>query len=100
MNMPAVRLPVLKYAYKAREGKDLERLLEKELKGQSWDMPRISSWMTSRLILFYAQVIMNAWFCKSSAVHLVATLNLSRRRVMAWELMRCALGDCIRFDRL
>lgn len=34
MNMPAVRLPVLKYAYKAREGKDLERLLEKELKGE------------------------------------------------------------------
>ncbi|ORY62705.1 hypothetical protein BCR35DRAFT_355111 [Leucosporidium creatinivorum] len=33
MPMPAVRLPVLKYAYKAREGKDLEKLLEKELRG-------------------------------------------------------------------
>lgn len=33
MPMPAVRLPVLKYAYKAREGKDMEKLLEKELKG-------------------------------------------------------------------
>ncbi|KAK4054957.1 hypothetical protein OIO90_003298 [Microbotryomycetes sp. JL221] len=31
--MPAVRLPVLRYAYKSKEGKDLEKLLEKELKG-------------------------------------------------------------------
>lgn len=35
MPMPAIRLPVLKYAYKAREGKDLEKLLEKELRGGS-----------------------------------------------------------------
>lgn len=33
MNMPAVRLPVLKHTYKAREGKDLETLMKKELKG-------------------------------------------------------------------
>lgn len=31
--MPAVRLPVLRYAYKSKEGKDLEKFLEKELKG-------------------------------------------------------------------
>ncbi|KAK4050593.1 hypothetical protein OIV83_003319 [Microbotryomycetes sp. JL201] len=31
--MPAVRLPVLRYTYKSKEGKDLEKLLEKELKG-------------------------------------------------------------------
>lgn len=29
----AVRLPVLAYSYKLKEGKDLEKLLEKELKG-------------------------------------------------------------------
>lgn len=31
--MPAIRLPVLAQAYKARHGTDLFKLLEKELKG-------------------------------------------------------------------